>query len=214
MKAEHRKELESNVLVHQLEKAYQGIRQGPSRTTVIWIVGALVVVGVYVLFRIFMSSSEATASERWLKLDDVVFPEQLEKVVTENDLKDTPQGRLARFKEARLQLSEGMRVLGNNPTEGTEKIESATKTYEELAKSPGKVPLLHQEALWATAKGNEALGEFDTAMKWYKKLADEYPTSALGKDATKQLERLENADKKELAALKKALSAIRTSKSE
>ena len=47
---------------------------------------------VYLLFRYFMSSSEATTSARWLKLDDVVFPEQLETVLADNDLKDTPQG--------------------------------------------------------------------------------------------------------------------------
>jgi hypothetical protein len=214
MKAEHRKELESNVLAHQLERAYHGLKQGPSRTTVIWVVGAVAVLLVYLLFRYFMSSSEATTSARWLKLDDVVFPEQLETVLADNDLKDTPQGRLARYKEARLNLSEGVRILGYRTEEGVEKIENAIKTYEELAKSPGKVPLLHQEALWGAAKGNEALGEIDKASDFYKKLANEYPTSALGKDAKKQLERLENADKKELAALKKAFSAAKTGKSE
>jgi hypothetical protein len=215
MKAEHRKELESNVLVQQLEKAYQGLRQGPSRTTWIWVGGIAVVVFVYVLFRFFMASSEKTASDRWLKLDQVIFPDQLEAVVNESDLKDTPQGRLARFKDARMKLSEGMRVLGNNPTEGVEKIESATKLYEELAQSAGRIPLLHQEALSGAARGSEALGETDTAIKWYKKLAEEYPASALGKDAKKQLARLEDPDNQtDLAALKKAFSGSQTGKSE
>ena len=64
MKAEHRKELESNVLVHQIEKAYQGIRQGPSRTTLLWVGAAVVVLVVYVLFRIFMSSSASLNPSR------------------------------------------------------------------------------------------------------------------------------------------------------
>jgi hypothetical protein len=215
MKAEHRKELETNVLAQHLEKAYQGLRQGPSRTTLFWVGGAVVVLLVYLLFRYFMSTSEATTSGRWLKLDEAVFPEQLTKLVDESDLKDTPQGRLARYKEARMQLTEGMRVLGNNTSDGTEKIETATKIYEDLAKSPGRVPLLHQEALWGAAKGYEALGDTDQATKFYKRLADEYPTSALGQDAKKQLERLENTDNQaDLAALKKAFSASRTGKSE
>ena len=57
MKAEHRKELETNVLAQHLEKAYQGLRQGPSRTTILWIVGAVAVLLIYLLFRYFMSSS-------------------------------------------------------------------------------------------------------------------------------------------------------------
>jgi hypothetical protein len=215
MKAEHRKELETNILAQHLEKAYQGLRQGPSRTFLFWVGGAVAVLLVFLLFRYFMSTSEATTSGRWLKLDGVVFPEQLDELLKESDLKDTPQGRLARYKEARMNLSEGMRILGHSSSEGTEKIESATRTYEELAKSPGRVPLLHQEALWGAAKGYEALGETDQAAKLYKRLADEYPTSALGMDAKKQLERLENTDNQaDLAALKKAFSGSRTGKSE
>jgi len=34
---------------------------------------------IVVLFKFFLSSSEATTSERWTKLDEVVFPEQLKK---------------------------------------------------------------------------------------------------------------------------------------
>src|ERR1700722_15661242 len=104
MKAEHRKELETNVLAQQLGKAYEGLKQGPSRSTVLWVGGAVAVVLIVFLFRYFMSSSEATASERWTKLDEVAFPEQLDSLLKESDFKDTPQGRLAEFKEARLNL--------------------------------------------------------------------------------------------------------------
>ena len=215
MKAEHRKELETNVLAHQLERAYQGIKQGPSRATILWIGGAAVVLLVYLLFRYFMASSEATASARWLTLDEVVFPEQLKEVIDKSDLKDTPQGRLARFKEARLNLSQGMRDLGTNPESASKHVEDAVKTYEELAKTSGRVPLLEQEALWGAAKGNEALGETARATALYKRLADQFPSSALGKDAEKQLKRLEDPNNQaDLAALKKAFSATRTGKSE
>ena len=44
MKAEHRKELETNVLAQQLGKAYEGLKQGPSRTTLFWVGGAAAVV--------------------------------------------------------------------------------------------------------------------------------------------------------------------------
>jgi hypothetical protein len=215
MKAEHRKELETNVLAQQISRAYEGLKQGPSRSTVLWVGGAVAVVLIFLLFRWFTNSSESTSSERWMKLDEVVFPEQLDLLLNENDLKDALQGRLARFKEARLNLGQGLRDLASDPDRNVKRIEKATGLYEELSRSSGRVPLLHQEALWGAAKGNEALGEYEKARALYKQLADDYPASAMGKDAKKQLERLDDkTTQAELAELKKAFSATRSGKSE
>jgi hypothetical protein len=191
-----RKELERNALVTQLNRAYEGIKQGPSRSTVLFltfVVGALLLFGV---FRWFWVSSQASASNRWLQLDEVLFAEQLETLLKEKDLDNTPQHRLARFKEARLQLSQGLRRLGDISyrKESRQQIEEAAKTYDELAQTVGRVPLLHQEALWGAAKGYESLGgseNIDEAKKRYQRLAREYPTTALGKDAKKQVDRLD-----------------------
>jgi hypothetical protein len=215
MKAEHRKELETNVLAQQITKAYEGLKQGPSRSTLFWVGGAGAVILIVVLFRIFMSSSETTSSKRWTSLDEVVFAEQLDLLMKEPELKDTPQGRLAQFKEARLNLSQGLRDLAANRDLAIKRVETATTLYEKLAQSAGRVPLLHQEALWGAAKGNEALGEYESARNLYKKLSEEYPASTMGKNAKKQLERLDSkAAQAELAELKKALSGTRAGKSE
>src|SRR5262249_1753609 len=147
-------------------------------------------------FRYFLRSSEETASQRWLALDEIVFPEQLDSFLGNADLKDTPQGRLARYKEARHRLSQGLRDLGSNPTLGIDSIRAGTGIYEELLKSGNRVDLLTQEALWGAAKGNEALDELDKAKEYYTRLANEFPQSALGKDAKKQLERIESPDGK------------------
>ena len=40
MKAEHRKELETNILAQQLSRVFEGLKQGPSRTTLLYIGGA------------------------------------------------------------------------------------------------------------------------------------------------------------------------------
>ncbi|MFO0927907.1 MAG: hypothetical protein U0736_12845 [Gemmataceae bacterium] len=53
---------------------------------------------------------------------------------------------------------------------------------------------MHQEALSGAAKANETLGELTRAIELYKKLADEYPSSALGQDAKKSVARLESDD--------------------
>src|SRR5262249_55951053 len=178
-------------LAQQLGKAYEGLKQGPSRTTIIWVgVIAAAVVG-YLLFRYFMNTSEADASERWTTLDGVVFPEQLDTFLQKASNKDSPQARLASFKEARLKLASGLRDLGANRKDALERIDEATRLYESLARSAGKVPLLHQEALSGAAKGYETLGDTEKALSLYKRLADDYPTSALGKDAKKQVERLD-----------------------
>lgn len=194
MKAEHRKELETNALATKINEAYDRLKQGPSRTTWIWLGvlgGGILVV---LLFRYFMNSSEANDSARWTNLDNVVFGEQLDEFIENKDYKDTTQGRIARFKEARVNLSDGLRLLGPERDKSLKRIEKATDLYEDLLKSPGKVPLLHQEALWGAAKGNEVLGNIDKAKTHYEKLIKEYPSSALGLDAEKQLKRLDSDD--------------------
>ena len=86
----------------------------------------------------------------------------------------------------------GLKTLGDltRKDQAVKDIESARQIYEELAKTSGRVPLLHQEALWGAAKASESLGNVPAATQLYEKLAKEYPNTALGKDAKKQLERL------------------------
>jgi hypothetical protein len=208
----HKKELEKNVLAEQLTRAYDGLKHGPSRGTLVFIgvvVGGLL---LYFLFRYFYYSSEATASQRWVLLDDAIFPEQLSLAMEKSELADTPQLRLARFKEARFQLSQGLRDLGGSSNkEARKQIEDATEIYEKLAKSSGRLPpLLHQEALWGAAKGYEAQGgteNVNRAIELYEKLVKEYASSALGKDAKKQLDRLgSDSTKQDLIDLNKELN--------
>jgi len=208
MKAEERKALQTNALAQELGKAIDTIKQGPSRSTMIYLGVGIAIVAVALLARTFWRSSEATSSARWLKLDEIVFPEQLASFLEEPDLKETQQGRLARFKEARIKLTQGIRDLGTNPSLAQTNIEEGTKIYEKLIDSVSRVPLLHQEALWGSAKGNESLGQIDRAKEYYEKLVKEYPASSMGKDSKKQLERLDSdTGKKEIAELVKTFAA-------
>lgn len=198
MQAE-RKELVTNDLVKQINRAYEGIKQGPSRNTILFLVGAGVVVLIGVLFWYFWRTSAVTESHRWLALDEAVFPDQISELVNDKEIKDTPQHRIARFKEARMKMAQGLRDLGHLVPSEREKarknLEEAVKIYEELVKTSSRTPQLHQEAIWGAAKGYEALGgtdNIDEAIKLYRSLEKEYPKSALGNDARKQLERLES----------------------
>jgi hypothetical protein len=192
-----RKEKEGNVLAKQLGRAYDGLKQGPSRGLIITLSVILAVVLIVVLFRWFWLSSTAVDSGRWVKLDEVLFPDQLDSYVHDAELKDTPQQRLARFKEARMKLSEGIRDFANELPDirdtALKNVAEATELYEKLSKESSRIPLLHQEALWGAAKGYETQGggeNIDKAKKLYGELNTTYRTSALGKDAKRQLERL------------------------
>jgi hypothetical protein len=208
MKAEERKALEQNSLVEGLEKAYEGVRKGPSKTTLYWLCGIGAVALVIWLFVWFRNSAETQASQRWLELDSVAFPGQLDELLQKGELKDTPQGRLARFKEARMTLADGLRTLGDDRKKALQKIRAATEEYEKLLKSSGRVPVLQQEALWGAAKGRESLGEIEDAKKHYNKLVAEFESSYLGKDAAEQLKRLN--DPANAAALSKIKSELGT----
>jgi hypothetical protein len=209
-----RKELERNALVQTLGRAYQGLKQGPSRGTVIFLALVASAVLIFVVVRHFINSSKEASSERWYELDMALFPAQLDSLLKKEDLKKTPQERLARFKEARHKLASGQRDLGDEQKrkEAYQQITEATGIYEELAKSSDRLPaLLHQEALWGAAKGYETLGGGDNlekAKKLYTRLKDDYKTSALGKDARKQLDRL-NSDttRQDLQDLARELAA-------
>jgi hypothetical protein len=210
MKAEERKALETNALAQELGKALDTIKQGPSRSTTIYLVVGLAIVLGVLLFRWFWRSSEEADSRRWVTLDGVIFPEQLSAVLAEPDMEGKMQGRLAKFKEARLKLTQGIRDLGANPSLGQKHIEEGTKLYEQLIDAASRTPLLHQEALWGSAKGNESLGNLDKAKDYYTRLKKGYPASSMGKDAEKQLERLDSdAGKRDINALMKEFAPPR-----
>lgn len=193
-----RKELMTNELAKGITSAYQGLKKGPSRSTIVF-VAVIIAVGVLAgLARYWWVSDVATDSKRWLLVDQAVFPSQVTTSLTDKELEDTKQLQALRFREARMKLARGVRNLGSSDPKGREEarkdVSDAKTTYEELSKKSSSSPQLHQESLWGAAKASEALGSPDDvkeAIRLYKKLSEEYGKSALGKNARKQIERLE-----------------------
>ncbi|HZY86980.1 MAG TPA: tetratricopeptide repeat protein [Gemmataceae bacterium] len=200
MKAEHRKELQTNVLADRLGKAVQGIKEGPSRGTLLLVGGAALIGLLAFVWWYFWSTSQAADSARWAAWDTLSTPAALESFAQNKDNQGTPQGRLARFQIARLNLLGGLRELGSARAAATDNLRKAARAYEELANESSDSPLLHQEALLGAGKANESLGDVDKAKGFYKQLADRHPDTAFGKDAKAQLERLEK-DGKDLQGL-------------
>jgi tetratricopeptide (TPR) repeat protein len=200
MKAEHRKELQTNVLADRLGKAIQGIKEGPSRGTLL-LVGVAALAGLLLfIWWYFWSTSRAADSARWVQWDDLNTAAQLDSFVQNKDNQGTTQARLARFQIARRSLLEGLRELGSARAAALENIRKAAQRYEELIGESSESPLLLQEALLGAGKANESLGDVEKAKRYYKQLADQHPNTSFGKDAKAQLDRLEK-DGKDLQEL-------------
>lgn len=193
MKAEHRKELETNTLADKLGGVVQSFKEGPSTSTVIFGSVVVLVILLILVFRWVSSNAEASDSARWMKWNQLNSQEELEAFAKENA--DKVQGRLARFELARLDLVAGLRDLGSPISRGeaVKRIQRAATAYEALATESSGSPRLAQEALLNAAKAQETLGNLDKAKAHYKRLASEYPQSLKGKDAADQLKELEAA---------------------
>jgi hypothetical protein len=191
MKAEHRKELQTNVLADHMGRFLQSMRSAPQSTSIIvWLFLALVVgvVGVWIYY-------SHTASPPWTELYSV---DELSGNALDNKVKainkdhhGTPLSRVARFEQARDLLRRGQELLCEQPDAARELLGKASELYEQLALDTTAEPLLVQEALMGVAQAEECRGDLKRAQEYYQKLADAYPKSTLGEVAKKNADELD-----------------------
>jgi tetratricopeptide (TPR) repeat protein len=194
MKAEHRKELQTNTLAKTLGQTIQGLKEGPSRTVLVVVVLvalAALLVGTWLYFS---SASKNADSALWYQWDGLATTEQLDSFLKNKELDETAQGRLSRYLAARRDLYEGLRSLGQDSKSAQGDLKKAAEQYSKLAAEPAKVPSLNQEALLGAAQAYEALGDYDKAKGFYSQLAEKYKDTLQGHHAQQQLDRLNNAD--------------------
>jgi tetratricopeptide (TPR) repeat protein len=204
MKAEHRKELETNKLADKIGGFVESFKEGPSRNAIIYGSVVLVALVLFVVYRWVSANATANDSARWLSWDQVSTRETLDSFISENS--DTEQGRLARFERARLDLVEGLSRLGSlGRADAVKSVQRAAESYKQLAGESGNTPQLTQEALLNAAKAYESLGEFEQAKQFYGRLARDFPQSLKGKNAAEQIKALD-AGGPELAELKQQLA--------
>jgi len=204
MKAEERKQLETNVLADRLGKIVQALKQGPNRT--MWIVGGVVVAAVvlYFVWNYFAKSSEEKSSTAWVQLMRLLSGESLtpsdEKGITPSiqaelekfakDHEGTSQARIARFDLSNLALAEGEKRLGPNQELPLEDVRRSADLYEKLQSETTDYPVLHQLVILRCGKARETLGEFDKALEKYRLLIKDYPKSSFLDEAKDGEERL------------------------
>ena len=205
MKAEHRKELQTNALADGLGRLLQGMKTGPSRgSLVLWGAAAVIVLAV-VGWYYFAGVQRDQTSTLWRKVDandrDLSAAEDLTKV--ESLLKDidqtarenegTPAARALRFQQARALMQLGLERLYNDADRkaAVEQLRQAVEVYKALAQRATGVPSLQQEALLMIAKASESLGEVDEALVKYREAARLDKGSAHGKEADERAKYLE-----------------------
>lgn len=204
MKAEHRKQLEKNVLADQMKRFVKGVQSPGSTPIAVWLIGILAV-GLFVAWYASKGMSK-TNSQLWADIEDDTYnkdPLQAElsfKELARTSPRTIP-GRTARFQQARLLLPTAMEELGSPRHTGAGmRLQEARSLYRQLANECGDDPLLTQEALMGAAKAEEALagvakednpeeavGNLDEALKLYRQLAAKYPDSFLGKQAKERV---------------------------
>jgi tetratricopeptide (TPR) repeat protein len=210
MKAEHRKELQTNTLAKTLGQTLQGLKEGPSRTTVVVLVLIALAAVLIFTWRYFSSASQEADSALWYKWDNLAAPDQLEGFLKNKEAEETIQGRLSRFLAARRALHEGLLALGQKDRrdQAQTNLKQAAELYSKLATEPAKVPSLTEEALLGAAQAFEALGDYDKARDLYGQLADKYKDTLQGQSAQRQLDRLNNpANQSALQDLRSLLAA-------
>ncbi len=116
MKAEHRKELQTNSLADHLGRWIQGLRHGlkskPTPSTFVIIVFVFLALVVFVGWRYYSSSQQRERSQLWLELDQARSPADVEEIADKH-AKTTP-GQVAQFERARVLLQKGRRACSPN----------------------------------------------------------------------------------------------------
>jgi tetratricopeptide (TPR) repeat protein len=214
MKAEHRKELQTNVLANSVGRMIRGLRTKPNPSSLviaIFVVGAVL---IFILWHYFSNRSAESRGQLWAQLENVSNMKELSSFA-ESNAKTVP-GLIARFQEARVLQQAGLERLFSGVDsvreEAQKNLQEARELYESLAKETAERPLLRQEALMGVAKCKEAAGNLDEALEAYRAVVTataKEPASAFGEIAADRVKKLESEEgRREIGALYRKLSEL------
>lgn len=216
MKADHRKELQTNLLADRMGRLVQGIKAGPrSSSAFAWVIAVLVVAllaGWY-----WAGYQNARQSEEWVRLLNDPRSEGRDSAAYYGGVaRQTPgslAGRTARFQQARALLNRGLMTFFSPDVHGqaVQDLDNAGELYRRLLGECQANAVLEQEALLAAGKIEETLcnepdrkdpnnkdsdkklGSLDRALAFYQRLVASYPDSYEAKLAQKRVDELNDA---------------------
>jgi hypothetical protein len=203
MKAEHRKELQTNELAdwmgHKLDSLKTDKRSWTTGLVIVLLVGGAIAGSVY-----FLRGTSGSAA-LWGRLNTATDTKELEKLAQEHP--NTRVGRAALFEVARIQYQEGLRDLASPDLRASAltKLLKAREQYEQLSAECKDSPQLSQEALMWIAKIDEALinatlpekpgeklSDIDRAIQSYQKLGQLTPETFQTKAAAERAKLLQD----------------------
>ena len=200
MKAEHRKELETNVLADRMGRMIQTIKKRPQRRTVLWVILALVVVaGAFSFFRWRRMDRDRISAE-WTAF----LSGDRELMVKFANRKEGNIARAAYFHFAWVRLWDGgIKNLATDPENALKILAAAEQMYEQAAKETKDDPTWNSEALYALAMIEETRAvrdrkHLDSALAKYNELSSAHQDTAFGKLAKARAETIE-ANKADIA---------------
>lgn len=194
MKAEHRKQLQTNALADRMGRIVQGLKQKPQKRTVFYVaLGLIIVLGVFLWLR-YRSTQAAGRSQLWVGLDNghKIFIDELKEKHGK-----TNAGRAARFEYAWYVMWEnGIKAIGADPGRALHNLQKvAQPMYGQLADECKDDPIWEPEAYYALAVIEESLAildrkHLDKAREKYEDVASKFKTSAAGIRSEKRAELL------------------------
>jgi hypothetical protein len=207
MKAEHRKELQTNFLADRMGRLMQGMKAGPqsSGSVVIWFLAALTI-GTIIAW--YVASANSNRSPLWVRFEEDSSSEKnfddLKRLADDNP--GTLPARAARFQYARVLLQIGLANLYSGREGTVSQLKQARQLYGDLAQECTDDLILAPQALMGAAKAEEALagipkgddsaeglGSVDKALEYYHRLTKDYPNSFLAKAAQERIDNLEKS---------------------
>jgi hypothetical protein len=202
MKAEQRKELETNALADRMGHLVQRVKTQPRRSTLYYVIGAAAIgITLIVAFQ-WYKSNQRQDSQRW-QFVYVGARDLLDAV--EKEAPDSNQAKAARFQEAWfLYWDAGIRMIGRKGKgQGAMgDLGEAEKQYRKLAEECKDDPIWESEAMYGLALIEETRAvaksdALDSAKKRYEELANKHPKTARGMLAKEWLANYDDKSKKE-----------------
>jgi hypothetical protein len=206
MKAEQRKELETNTLADKMGHVMQRVKASPRRTFLTYfLVAAALIAVAFVGYRWFYGYT-AERSLQWLKLYDG-DKKHIDELMKE---KDTNAGKAARFQFAWLMYWDfGVKMIATDKMGAMQSLKDAVELYGELAEDCKLDPVFEPQALLGRAAAQECLAVQDRnhlkkAEQFYEEILTihekKYEKSGEAKFAQQRLDILKNdAQRRELA---------------
>jgi hypothetical protein len=202
MKAEHRKELQTNALADRMGRMVQRMKAPPNRRSVLWILLAVAAVIVFIGLTFYWNNQRTITSQLWVELDEsrLFYPTRDHKLARGDLLgeqKDSKAGIAARFQLAWTILwDRGIKVLAANPKAALDNIDNAEASFAQLAEECKDDPVWGPEALYALATIEETRAVkdrdyLDKAVTRYKAVSSKFKDSAAGQAAAARAKYLE-----------------------